>query len=201
MRFIEATAVVMFVSFQVLHATIYAPPTRIHVSAANSDYILELIPGDREGRFSPEDSKVICYQSLLSGNTRTFERKLWETTGWYSWGCILSDDGRRVAQIGQASTMSGGISILRCIRFWQDGELKASFTCYDLVPNLDEFGAAGPFVGGDWICYNSDDISPNFLENDKFRFSTIDGKIHVFDFKTSKMESRVEQAGNGQPAS
>ena len=181
----------LFVSLQVLHATFYAPPTRIQVSSAKSDYILELIPGEREGRFSPEDSKVICYHSLLRGNTRTFGQKIWETTGWYSWGCILSDDGRRVAQIGQVSTMNG-ISVLRCIRFWQNGELKGSFTCYDLVPNLDEFGAAGPFGGGDWIGSNPNKISPNFLKNDKFRFATIDGRMHVFDFRTSKMKSKKQ---------
>jgi hypothetical protein len=194
------TAILLFVSFPALHATTYGPPTRIQVSSANSDYILELIPGEREGRFSQEDSKVICYRSLLRGNTLTFGTKLWETTGWYSWNCILSDDGRRVAQIGQVSLINGGISDLRCIRFWQDGELKGSFTCYDLVPNLDEFREAGPFGGGDWLSSNPNGIAPNFVADEKFRFATIDGTIHVFDFETAKMNSRAKQADTKQPA-
>ncbi len=159
----------MSVSFQPLYATTYAPPTRIQVSAAKSDYILELIPGEREGRFSPEDSKAICYDSLVTDNTRLFVRKIWEVSGWYSWGCMLSDDGRRVAQIGQVSTMNGGISVLRCVRFWMDGKLVGSFTCYDLVPNLDEFPAAGPFGGGDWISTDPKEIAPQFVADEKFR--------------------------------
>jgi hypothetical protein len=200
MRFIAVTAVVMSVSFQALYATTYAPPTRIQVSAAKSDYILELIPGERDGRFSPEDSKAICYDSLVTDNTRLFVRKIWEVSGWYSWGCMLSDDGRRVAQIGQVSTMSGGISVLRCVRFWMDGKLVGSFTCYDLVSNLDEFPAAGPFGGGDWILYDPKEIAPQFVADEKFRFATIDGRTHIFDFKASKIESTAGQGGAGHPA-